>query len=77
MQPIGSQEGSQAIIEARALTAAPIVSPDPVDAFQRYDRGRRPTAMNEITLRNRQLGRRRRFNSPRRARPQASGASTR
>ena len=55
MQPIGSQAGSQAIIDARALTAALLASPDPVEALDRYDRERRP-AMNEITLRNRKFG---------------------
>ena len=55
MQPIGSQAGSQAIIDARALTAALLAAPDPVEALDRYDRERRP-AMNEIALRNRQFG---------------------
>jgi len=55
MQPIGSQAGSQAIIDARALTAALLATRDAVEALQRYDHARRP-AMNEITLRNRQFG---------------------
>jgi 2-polyprenyl-6-methoxyphenol hydroxylase-like FAD-dependent oxidoreductase len=55
MQPIGSQAGSQAIIDARALTAALLATTNSVDALQRYDRDRRP-AMNDITLRNRQFG---------------------
>jgi 2-polyprenyl-6-methoxyphenol hydroxylase-like FAD-dependent oxidoreductase len=55
MQPIGSQAGSQAIIDARALTASLLATADPVDALQRYDSERRP-AMNDITLRNRQFG---------------------
>jgi 2-polyprenyl-6-methoxyphenol hydroxylase-like FAD-dependent oxidoreductase len=55
MQPIGSQAGSQAIIDARALTAALLATRDPVEALQRYDDERRP-AMNDITLRNRQFG---------------------
>jgi 2-polyprenyl-6-methoxyphenol hydroxylase-like FAD-dependent oxidoreductase len=55
MQPIGSQAGSQAILDARALTAALLASSDPIDALQCYDRERRP-AMNDITLRNRQFG---------------------
>jgi 5-methylphenazine-1-carboxylate 1-monooxygenase len=55
MQPIGSQAGSQAIIDARALTASLLATADPVEALQRYDRERRP-AMNDITLRNRQFG---------------------
>ncbi len=55
MQPIGSQAGSQAIIDARALTAALLATADPEEALQRYDHERRP-AMNDITLRNRQFG---------------------
>lgn len=55
MQPIGSQAGSQAIIDARALTAALMATADPAQALQRYDNERRP-AMNDITLRNRQFG---------------------
>lgn len=55
MQPIGSQAGSQAIIDARSLTAALLEYPDPVDALRRYDAARRP-AMNAVTLRNRRLG---------------------
>ena len=55
MQPIGSQAGSQAIIDARALTAMLLATADPVEALQRYDRERRP-AMNDVTLRNRQFG---------------------
>jgi 2-polyprenyl-6-methoxyphenol hydroxylase-like FAD-dependent oxidoreductase len=55
MQPIGSQAGSQAIIDARALTAYLRATADPAEALQCYDRERRP-AMNDITLRNRQFG---------------------
>jgi 5-methylphenazine-1-carboxylate 1-monooxygenase len=55
MQPIGSQAGSQAIIDARVLTAALIAGPDPVAALRRYDAERRPV-MNDITLRNRRFG---------------------
>lgn len=55
MQPIGSQAGSQAIIDARALTAALLSHPDPVDALRHYDVLRRP-AMNAVTLHNRRLG---------------------
>jgi 2-polyprenyl-6-methoxyphenol hydroxylase-like FAD-dependent oxidoreductase len=55
MHPTGSQAGSQAIIDARALTAALLSTTDPVDALEHYDAQRRP-AMNEITLRNRQFG---------------------
>lgn len=55
MQPIGSQAGSQAIIDARALTGALLEMPNVVEALKRYECERRPI-MNDITLRNRQLG---------------------
>jgi 5-methylphenazine-1-carboxylate 1-monooxygenase len=55
MHPTGSQAGSQAIVDARALTAALLATADPVEALARYDAERRP-AMNEVTLRNRRFG---------------------
>jgi 5-methylphenazine-1-carboxylate 1-monooxygenase len=55
MQPIGSQAGSQAILDARVLTRALATTDDPVAALERYDADRRP-AMNDIILRNRNLG---------------------
>jgi 2-polyprenyl-6-methoxyphenol hydroxylase-like FAD-dependent oxidoreductase len=55
MQPIGSQAGSQAIIDARALTGSLLETADAVEALTRYECERRPI-MNDITLRNRQLG---------------------
>jgi 5-methylphenazine-1-carboxylate 1-monooxygenase len=55
MQPIGSQAGSQAILDARVLTRAMIAARDPVAALAQYDAERRP-AMNDITLRNRGFG---------------------
>jgi 2-polyprenyl-6-methoxyphenol hydroxylase-like FAD-dependent oxidoreductase len=55
MHPTGSQAGSQAIIDARALTAALLATTDPIEALARYDAERRP-AMNEVTLRNRRFG---------------------
>jgi 5-methylphenazine-1-carboxylate 1-monooxygenase len=55
MQPIGSQAGSQAIIDARVLTGALAASSDLSEALRRYDLERRP-AMNDVTLRNRQFG---------------------
>jgi len=55
MQPIGGQAGSQAIIDARALTRALLGTSDVVEALKSYDRERRPT-MNDITLRNRGFG---------------------
>jgi 5-methylphenazine-1-carboxylate 1-monooxygenase len=55
MQPIGSQAGSQAVVDARLLTAALIATSNPVEALQYYDATRRPV-MNDITLRNRSFG---------------------
>jgi 5-methylphenazine-1-carboxylate 1-monooxygenase len=55
MHPTGSQAGSQAIIDARALTGALLATPDPTDALERYDAERRPV-MNDIVLRNRNFG---------------------
>ena len=55
MHPTGSQAGSQAIVDARTLTAALLSTTDPIEALARYDAERRP-AMNEITLRNRRFG---------------------
>jgi 5-methylphenazine-1-carboxylate 1-monooxygenase len=55
MQPTGSQAGSQAVIDARTLTAALLAASDPIEALQCYDRERRPM-MNDIILRNRRLG---------------------
>jgi len=55
MQPIGSQAGSQAILDARTLTRALLAHCDPVAALAHYDDERRPV-MNDITLRNRGFG---------------------
>jgi 5-methylphenazine-1-carboxylate 1-monooxygenase len=55
MQPVGSQAGSQAIVDARALTGALTATSDPIEALAQYDAERRP-AMNNITLRNRGFG---------------------
>jgi 5-methylphenazine-1-carboxylate 1-monooxygenase len=55
MHPIGSQAGSQAILDARALTSALHGIASPVAALLRYDSERRPR-MNDITLRNRRFG---------------------
>ncbi len=55
MQPTGSQAGSQAIVDARMLTAELLAQDDPVAALARYDRIRRPP-MNEVILRNRNFG---------------------
>jgi 2-polyprenyl-6-methoxyphenol hydroxylase-like FAD-dependent oxidoreductase len=55
MQPIGSQAGSHAIVDARALTGALTATTDPIEALAQYDAERRP-AMNDITSRNRGFG---------------------
>jgi 5-methylphenazine-1-carboxylate 1-monooxygenase len=55
MQPTGSQAGSQAVVDARMLTAELIANPDPVAALARYDQIRRPV-MNDVTVRNRNFG---------------------
>jgi 2-polyprenyl-6-methoxyphenol hydroxylase-like FAD-dependent oxidoreductase len=55
MQPIGGQAGSQAILDARTLTRALTEANNPVAALKCYDAERRP-AMNDIILRNRNLG---------------------
>src|SRR5580700_3602193 len=55
MHPSGSQAGSQAVIDARALTGALLKEPNPAEALQRYEAERRPV-LNDITMRNRQLG---------------------
>src|SRR3954465_15278638 len=55
MQPIGSQAGSQAILDARALTRALVDGGDAVAALKNYDAERRPT-MNDIIVRNRNFG---------------------
>ncbi len=55
MQPTGSQAGSQAIVDARMLTAALLAERDPVAALAAYDAMRRPP-MNDVTLRNRAFG---------------------
>jgi 2-polyprenyl-6-methoxyphenol hydroxylase-like FAD-dependent oxidoreductase len=54
MYPIGSQAGSQAIVDARALAAA-LAAFEPVEALQQYERLRRP-AMNDLAVKNRSLG---------------------
>jgi 5-methylphenazine-1-carboxylate 1-monooxygenase len=55
MQPIGSQAGSQAILDAGLLTATLNAISNPVEALLHYDATRRPV-MNDITLRNRSFG---------------------
>jgi 5-methylphenazine-1-carboxylate 1-monooxygenase len=55
MHPSGSQAGSQAVIDARALTGALLKEPSATEALKRYEAERRPV-LNDITLRNRRLG---------------------
>ena len=55
MLPIGSQAGSQAVVDPRFLTLALLAEPTPEQALRRYEAERLP-AMNEITLRIRGLG---------------------
>jgi len=55
MRPVGSQAGSQAVVDARVLAAALANESDPMAALAAYDAIRRP-AMNEVILRNRQYG---------------------
>lgn len=55
MQPTGSQAGSQAIVDARMVTAELLAKADPVEALAHYDQMRRPV-MNDVTLRNRNFG---------------------
>jgi 5-methylphenazine-1-carboxylate 1-monooxygenase len=55
MHPSGSQAGSQAVIDARALTGALLKESNPTEALRCYEAERRPV-LNDITLRNRQLG---------------------
>jgi 5-methylphenazine-1-carboxylate 1-monooxygenase len=55
MYPIGSQAGSQAVVDGRVLAAALAAFKDPEEALQAYESFRRP-AMNELALKNRGLG---------------------
>ena len=55
MYPIGSQAGSQAIVDARVLASALKVFRSPIEALQRYEDVRLP-AMNTPVVKNRDLG---------------------
>jgi 5-methylphenazine-1-carboxylate 1-monooxygenase len=55
MYPIGSQAGSQAIVDACVLAAALAAFRDPGEALRRYELERRP-AMNDLAVSNRGLG---------------------
>lgn len=55
MYPIGSNGGSQAVLDARALARCLAGTPDPATALARYEEERREPA-NRILLANRELG---------------------
>src|SRR5262245_30272781 len=55
MQPVGAQAGSQAVVDGRVLAASLLASRDPVAALMRYQE-QRIAAMNDMIIRNRNLG---------------------
>jgi 5-methylphenazine-1-carboxylate 1-monooxygenase len=55
MQPVGAQAGSQAVVDGRVLAAALLANADPVEALVRYQ-DQRIAAMNDMIIRNRNLG---------------------
>jgi 2-polyprenyl-6-methoxyphenol hydroxylase-like FAD-dependent oxidoreductase len=55
IQPVGAQAGSQAVVDGRVLAAALMEMRDPVEALTRYQ-DRRIAAMNDMIIRNRNLG---------------------
>ncbi len=55
MQPVGAQAGSQAVVDGRVLAASLLASADPVEALLRYQH-QRIAAMNDMVIRNRNLG---------------------
>ena len=55
MQPVGAQAGSQAIVDGRVLAASLLASADAVEALVRYQ-DQRIAAMNDMIIRNRNLG---------------------
>lgn len=55
MQPVGAQAGSQAVVDGRVLAASLLATPDPVEALVRYQ-DQRIAAMNDMIVRNRNLG---------------------
>jgi 5-methylphenazine-1-carboxylate 1-monooxygenase len=55
MYPVGSQAGSQAIVDARVLASALKVFQNPLVALQRYE-DMRMSAMNALVVKNRGLG---------------------
>ena len=55
MQPVGAQAGSQAIVDGRVLAASLLANADPVAGALRYQ-DQRIAAMNDMIIRNRNLG---------------------
>jgi 2-polyprenyl-6-methoxyphenol hydroxylase-like FAD-dependent oxidoreductase len=55
MQPVGAQAGSQAVVDARVLAASLRNVADPAAALTHYQ-DQRIAAMNDIIVRNRNLG---------------------
>ncbi len=55
MQPVGAQAGSQAVVDGRVLAACLLASRDPVEALLHYQH-QRIAAMNDMIIRNRNLG---------------------
>ena len=55
MQPVGAQAGSQAVVDGRVLAASLLAVADPAAALTRYQ-NQRIAAMNDIIIRNRNLG---------------------
>jgi 5-methylphenazine-1-carboxylate 1-monooxygenase len=55
MRPIGSQAGSQAVVDARVLAHALATAPSIEEGLAAYERRRLPV-MNEIILKNREFG---------------------
>jgi 2-polyprenyl-6-methoxyphenol hydroxylase-like FAD-dependent oxidoreductase len=55
MHPVGAQAGSQAVVDGRVLAACLMAKRDPVEALRQYQQ-RRVAAMNDMIVRNRNLG---------------------
>jgi 2-polyprenyl-6-methoxyphenol hydroxylase-like FAD-dependent oxidoreductase len=55
MRPIGSQAGSQAVVDARVIAQALATAPSVEDGLKAYERQRLPV-MNKVILTNRELG---------------------
>ncbi len=74
MQPVGAQAGSQAVVDGRVLAASLMATRDPAEALTRYQ-NERIAAMNDMIVRNRNLGLNRSCKPPRSARRAASSTS--